>query len=88
MHSRTRSMWLVLAPVLCLVVLGCQTGLLGMRGGGASKIRPATGIAVSATPEAIEEAQAQVLRKDRAQRAAWANKRETRSLQRIFHGLT
>ena len=54
MHSRTRSMWLVLAPVLCLVVLGCQTGLVGMRGGGASKIRPATGIAVSATPEAIE----------------------------------
>ncbi len=74
MHSRTRSMWLVLAPVLCLVVLGCQTGLPGMRGGGASKIRTATGIAVSATPEAIEEARAQVLRKDRAQRAAWANK--------------
>lgn len=74
MHSRTRSMWVVLAPLLCLVVLGCQTGSPGMMGGARSKIRPATGTAVSATPEAIEEARAQVRRKDRAQRAAWANK--------------
>jgi serine protease len=75
MRSRTRSMmWVVLAPTLCLVVLGCQTGLQGMMGGSRSKIRPATGPAVSATPAAVEEARAQVLRKDRAQRAAWANK--------------
>jgi len=74
MHSRTRSMWVVLAPMLCLVVLGCQTGSPGMMGGARSKIRPATGTAVSATPEAIEEARAQVRRKDRAQRAGWANK--------------
>jgi hypothetical protein len=67
-------MWVVLAPLLCLVVLGCQTGSPGMMGGGASKIRPVTGTVVSATPEAIEEARAALLRKARAQRAAWANK--------------
>jgi len=74
MHSRTQSMWGVLAPMLCLVVLGCQTGSPGMMGGGASKIRPVTGTVVSATPEAIEEARAALLRKARAQRAPWANR--------------
>jgi serine protease len=74
MDNRTRSMWRVLAPVLCLVVVGCQTGAPGMMGGSRSRIRPVTGTAVAATPAAIEEARAQVLRKDRAQRAAWASK--------------
>ncbi len=68
MRSRTRSVSIALTSILCLVVLGCQT----MRSGG-SKITPATG-AVPATPASIEEARAQMLRKDRAQRAAWANK--------------
>ena len=73
MHSRTRSMWGVLAPMLGLVVLGCQTGSPGMMGGGGFKIRPATGT-VAATPAANEEADAQLLRKDRAQRSPWASK--------------
>ena len=67
MRSRTRSVSIALTSILCLVVLGCQT----MRAGAARP--PATG-AVPATPASIEEARAQVLRKDRAQRAAWANK--------------
>jgi serine protease len=69
MHKRARSTWVVLACVLGLIVFGCQT----MRGGG-SKIQPTTGTAVQATPEALEEARAEVLRKDRAQRAVWATK--------------
>jgi serine protease len=69
MHNRARSTWVSLACVLGLVVFGCQT----MRGGG-SKIQPTTGTVVQATPEAIEEARAEVLRKDRAQRAVWATK--------------
>jgi len=64
-------MWVVVTPLLCLVVLGCQTM---MGGGPTSRIRPAAGPAVAPTPEAFEEARAQVLRKDRAQRAVWANK--------------
>jgi serine protease len=68
MHTGTRSVWVVLACVIGLVAFGCQT----MRGSG-SKIQPATSV-VQATPASIEEARAQVLRKDRAQRAPWANK--------------
>ncbi len=67
MRSRTRLMSIALASVLCLVAFGCQA----MRSG--SKITPAAW-AVPATPAAIEEARAQVLRKDRAQRAVWATK--------------
>jgi hypothetical protein len=55
--------------MIALVVVGCQT----MRAGG-PKIQPKTGSVVEATPAAIEEARAQVLRKDRAQRALWASK--------------
>jgi hypothetical protein len=65
-------MWVVVTPLLCLVVLGCQTMMGG--GGPTSRIRPVAGPAVAPTPEAFEEARAQVLRKDRAQRAVWANK--------------
>jgi serine protease len=69
MDCRARSTWMLLVLVLCLVVLGCQT-----MGGSASRIRPRSSEPVAATPEAIEQARAQVLRKDRAQRAMWANK--------------
>jgi len=75
MFSRARLTWVVLASVLGLVVLGCQTGARTSTPGRVSKIRPATaGTVVPATPEAIEEARAEILRKDRAQRAMWANK--------------
>ena len=75
MFSRARLTWVVLASVLGLVVLGCQTGAPTSTPGRVSKIRPATtGTVVPATPEAIEEARAEILRKDRAQRAMWANK--------------
>ena len=74
MNRRTMSMQVVLALVLCLVIVGCQTGAPSPTGDGTSKIRPAGGSAVSATPENLEEAYAQELRKSRALRAQWANK--------------
>ena len=75
MFSRAQLTWGVLASVLGLVVLGCQTGAPTSTPGRVSKIRPATaGTVVPATPESIEEARAEILRKDRAQRAMWANK--------------
>lgn len=74
MQSVIRSMRAMLALTLCLVVLGCQTGSPGMTASSASKIRPPTGTAVPDSPEAFEEANAQLLRRARALRAQWAGK--------------
>lgn len=75
MRTSARLVWMVLAPSLCLALLGCQTGSPSVDGQkGASKIRPATGTAVAPTPEVLEEARATELRNSRAQRRQWANK--------------
>ena len=75
MLSRARLTWVVLASVLGLVVLGCQTGAPTSTPGRVLQDPPGhAGTVVPATRRRSRKRAPRCLRKDRAQRAMWANK--------------
>src|SRR2546428_363847 len=74
MPSRTRWTSLLVAPVLALLVLGCQTTSPTTVSTSPPKIRPATGTPRPATSEVIEQAYVDESKTDQQRRRAWADK--------------
>ena len=74
MHSAPRFVSVVVASLVGLTLLGCQSMSPGGGTRAGSKIRPAAGPVVPPTPEVLEQARAVDIRSARAQRRQWADR--------------